>query len=242
MIVFFALTAFLSKYLSKLNTVSKTGPFFIMMIISLSGTSKVDNLQDLLTQTNHLAIGIIIAIIVSTILDFTEKDVPSKANKLFVKPLNIRLIHVSIKYTVFMSLDFAINLFFPAHDYNWLTISCAANMFSPSVKDQIIHTKNYVIGSTVGLILMVILALLPLTNSLEFALICLIYIGIVFAFQTNYAYVLMITTPMALLIIHFLTNISDFKLIPLRIISIIIGISIGFIGQRYIDKSGLYNF
>lgn len=42
---------------------------------------------------------------------------------------------------------------------------------------------------------------------------------------------------MALLIIHFLTNISDFKLIPLRIISIIIGISIGFIGQLYIDKS-----
>lgn len=236
--LFLAIIALLTMYTAKRLCPNLMGPFFVIMIVSLSGTMHTQA-SDKLLQLFYLASGMAISLVAAYLTQQIEQRL-SHAHQVLSEntpsmPTQQARI-LSITYGATLFLTYLLNLLFPYHTYNWLTVSAAANLKESKVKLALKRYGWYILGNLAGVAFIWLIYQISNSALLLLPLSAVLFLMTAIVININYGLALSCATPLAMILLDILHPVAINKLIIIRLTSIIIGSLIGLCASILIDK------
>lgn len=230
-----SIIAFFCFLTTKLANVPKPDYFFILMLFA-TGTN-LANVGHILPTSNYLLYGICASLISGCIISLLLKLPIKKLNKdkplislkdkyyiMIYKDPDIILKTIHFSSVIFCS-SYVATLFNEQNGY-WILITSVAILGGEKIDEIRIRSQQRMIGSIIGLILGIILINLNLSQLAIYLLIVILNICVVFFVPRNYAIANFFTNPQILLLSSLNSTNVNLSLIPYRLFSTIIGISI----------------
>lgn len=236
--LFLAIIALLTMYTAKRLCPNPMGPFFVIMIVSLGGTMHTQA-SDKLLQLFYLASGMAISIVAAYLTQQIEQRL-SHAHQVLSEnapsmPTQQARI-LSITYGATLFLTYLLNLLFPYHTYNWLTVSAAANLKESKAKLALKRYGWYILGNLAGIVFIWLIYQISNSALLLLPLSAVLFLMTAIVININYGLALSCATPLAMILLDILHPVAINKLIIIRLTSIIIGSLIGLCASILIDK------
>lgn len=226
---FLATLAAVTMALGKRFFSNAPGPFFVMMIASLGGTIEVTSVIAG-KEWLYLLVGIVISIIAAACVEGLTK---AFLHAPFAAPLPVmtrqKRAFLSSAYGAVLFFVYLANLTFPFRNYNWLTVSAAANLKADAPSAAFKRYGSYILGNIAGVFFVWGVSLFSPSVSVLLLLTAILFVAIAVVIPFNYGLALACATPLAVFLFDILHGTLDNGLITVRLVSIAIGSLIGIV-------------
>lgn len=224
-----AIFAFLGRFLFRLHGISKPGPFFAIMIITMGASMQVP-IASVVPLSSYFLVGAVVSIVASLLVSLTEKEKPTALEKLTFKE-RLHQDPGSILDAIFYSgtLFFATYLSQGLHFNNayWLVVSCAAILMGDNLRAMAHRHVQRILGTIVGLLITAFIFNIHLNSVAMLMMIPLFFMVVEYLIMKNYAVATFFTTPMALMLTTLSRQQYSNALLTDRMIGIVIGSVVG---------------
>lgn len=230
-----SIISFFCYLATKLFNVPKPDYFFILMLFA-TGTN-LKPVHSILQTSHYLLYGILGAVVsgitISFLLKLPIKKQIATTDKLSLQDKYYIMIYrdpdIILKAIHFSSIIFCsayLSTLFNEQNGYWILITSVAILGGEKIDNIKIRSHQRLIGSIVGLALGVLLINLHLPEVVIYLMIVILNICVVFFVPRNYAIANFFTNPQILLLSTLNTTTVNLSIIPYRLFSTIIGISI----------------
>lgn len=234
------LVAFVGRVGFRLYHITKPGPFFGIMIVTMGASTRVP-LHSVLGTSFYFLAGVAVSLIVGLCMLLTEKG---PAQPLPTMPLVDRL-HAD-PGAILDGIFYAATLFFAAYlshglalnNPYWMVVSCASILMGDNLRSILHRNIQRIFGTTIGLGIAAFIFSMPLSLPMTLLLISFLFIAVEFFIPRNYWLANFFTTPMALLLSTLAQQQYHASLLSDRLLGIALGSILGLV-SAWIFITGL---
>lgn len=240
--IIIALVGLVSRLLFRLFDIDKPGDLFVILCSAVGASRPVS-----LSEIPELSLLFIFGVVLSLIMGYVALKIEGAPKQSLSFNLNLRERVRNDPRAMVDSVSYAITLFFASYinlaigldQKSWLIVSAAAILQGNTLLQMYGRNFQRIIGTSLGLIVAILLMFIPFTIEVRIALIVIVYVIVEYFMPRNYSIGIFFVTNMVML----QTTLTDPSIWPSiahsRFFGIVIGSLIGaasaFIQYRLFD-------